>query len=131
MVFPTNPDEFDADERISFSQIAGKHILETVTQDSNGVGVAREFEWDGALRRWTEVLDDAEVERQRQAYAVAGVDENAPAVESRELTKKRKQEVINGETVCTSFSRLLLSLHRPSPTCVPSPHLPRAAALTS
>ena len=40
-------------------------------------------------------LDDALLERQRQAYAVQGVDESEPA----QQPKKRKQAYTNGEDV--------------------------------
>lgn len=42
--FPTNPEDFDADDRISFSKLDSKFILET----DDG----QEFEFDDALKRW-------------------------------------------------------------------------------
>lgn len=42
--FPTNPEDFDADDRISFSKLDSKFILET--EDG------QEFEFDDALKRW-------------------------------------------------------------------------------
>lgn len=42
--FPTNPADFDADDRISFSKLDNKFILET--EDG------QEFEFDDALKRW-------------------------------------------------------------------------------
>lgn len=42
--FPTNPEDFDADDRISFSKLDNKFILET--EDG------QEFEFDDALKRW-------------------------------------------------------------------------------
>ena len=42
--FPRSPSAFDADERISFSKVDEKFILETAE--------GTEFEWDNALRRW-------------------------------------------------------------------------------
>ncbi|KAI9819873.1 MAG: hypothetical protein M1827_006442 [Pycnora praestabilis] len=83
--FPQTPDEFDADPRVSFSKLDSKWILE---DDDGG-----EFEYDEALKRWVPVLDDALLEQQRKAYAVAGVDESEPAV----LPKKRKNVYTNGE----------------------------------
>lgn len=79
-MFPTNPEEFDADDRISFSKVSETFILET--EDG------REFQWDKALSRWTETIDDEHLARQQQAYAVQGVDESEPAMNPR---KKRKQ----------------------------------------
>ncbi|KAL8746671.1 MAG: hypothetical protein Q9184_007717, partial [Pyrenodesmia sp. 2 TL-2023] len=84
--FPTNPEDFDADDRISFSKLDSKFILET--QDG------QEFEYDDALKRWVPALDNALLEQQRQAYTVQGVDESEPAVPQK---KKRKQEYVNGE----------------------------------
>ncbi|KAL8937112.1 MAG: hypothetical protein Q9211_003852, partial [Gyalolechia sp. 1 TL-2023] len=83
---PTNPEDFDADERISFSKLDNKFILETADGE--------EFEFDDALKRWVPALDNALLEQQRQAYAVQGVDENEPAQPQK---KKRKQEYVNGE----------------------------------
>lgn len=42
--FPTNPEDFDADDRISFSKLDSKFLLET----DDG----QEFEFDDALKRW-------------------------------------------------------------------------------
>ncbi|KAL8694345.1 MAG: hypothetical protein Q9218_000982 [Villophora microphyllina] len=84
--FPTGPEDFDADDRISFSKLDNKFVLEA----DDG----QEFEFDNALKRWVPVLDNALLEQQRQAYAVQGVDENEPAQPQK---KKRKQEYVNGE----------------------------------
>ncbi|TVY56063.1 Splicing factor U2AF-associated protein [Lachnellula suecica] len=84
--FPTDPSEFDSDERISFSKLDKKFLL--VQEDGT------EFEFDDAIRRWRPVLDDALLEEQQKAYMVSGVDENEP-VEA--MKKKRKKEYINGE----------------------------------
>ena len=46
--FPQNPEEFDADSRVSFSKLANKFILEA----DNG----EEFEFDDALKRWVPVV---------------------------------------------------------------------------
>ncbi|KAI4245880.1 MAG: hypothetical protein L6R42_010075, partial [Xanthoria sp. 1 TBL-2021] len=84
--FPTNPEDFDADDRISFSKLDNKFILEA----DDG----QEFEFDEALKRWVPALDTALLEQQRQVYAVQGVDESEPAQPQK---KKRKQVYINGE----------------------------------
>lgn len=42
--FPQNPEDFDADARISFSKLDNKFILEA----DDG----QEFEFDDALKRW-------------------------------------------------------------------------------
>lgn len=86
--FPTNPEEFDSDDRISFSKLDNKFLL--VQED----GV--EFEFDDAIKRWIPVLDEALLEEQQKAYRVSGVDESEP-VEA--MKRKRKKEYINGEDV--------------------------------
>ena len=45
---PTDPAAFDADERISFSKLSEKFILEA--EDG------QEFEWEQALKRWIPVV---------------------------------------------------------------------------
>ncbi|KAI9795677.1 MAG: hypothetical protein M1835_005353 [Candelina submexicana] len=83
--FPQTPEDFDADPRISFSKVSNKFVLEA--DDGS------EYEYDDALKRWVPVLDDALLEKQREAYAVEGVDESTPA----QLPKKRKNVYQNGE----------------------------------
>jgi HIV Tat-specific factor 1 len=46
--FPTDPEAFDQDDRISFSKLSNTHILET--EDG------REFEYDAQLKRWVAVV---------------------------------------------------------------------------
>ncbi|TVY48180.1 Splicing factor U2AF-associated protein [Lachnellula occidentalis] len=84
--FPTNPEEFDSDDRISFSKLDNKFLL---VQDDG-----TEFEFDDAIKRWIPVLDEALLEEQQKAYRVSGVDETEP-VEA--MKKKRKKEYVNGE----------------------------------
>jgi hypothetical protein len=92
--FPTDPSEFDSDDRISFSKLDGKFLL---VQDDGS-----EFEFDDAMKRWIPVLDEALLEEQQRAYKVSGVDESAPVEAGR---KKRKAEYVNGEDVSVfSFS---------------------------
>jgi HIV Tat-specific factor 1 len=86
--FPTNPEEFDSDDRISFSKLDNKFIL--VQEDGT------EFEFDDAIKRWVSTVDEALLEEQQRAYMVSGVDESEP-VEG--LKKKRKKEYVNGEDV--------------------------------
>jgi HIV Tat-specific factor 1 len=84
--FPTNPEEFDSDDRISFSKLDNKFLL---VQDDG-----TEFEFDDAIKRWIPVVDEALLEEQQKAYRVSGVDENEP-VEA--MKRKRKKEYVNGE----------------------------------
>ena len=90
--FPTDPSEFDSDDRISFSKLDGKFLL--VLEDGS------EYEFVDAMRRWIPVLDEALLEEQQRAYRVSGVDESAP-VEAGQ--KKRKAEHVNGEDVSISI----------------------------
>ena len=46
--FPQNPEEFDADPRVSFSKLSNKFLLET----DDG----QEYEYDDALKRWVPVV---------------------------------------------------------------------------
>ena len=46
--FPQNPEEFDADARVSFSKLDQKYILEA----DDG----QEYEFDEALKRWVPVV---------------------------------------------------------------------------
>ncbi|KAI9840009.1 MAG: hypothetical protein M1819_000201 [Sarea resinae] len=85
VAFPRTPEEFEGDPRVSFSKLETKWLLE----EDDG----QEYEFDEALKRWIPVLDDALLEQQRQAYAVSGVDESAPA----QPQKKRKNVYTNGE----------------------------------
>ncbi|KAE9376792.1 hypothetical protein N431DRAFT_330804 [Stipitochalara longipes BDJ] len=84
--FPTNPEEFDADDRISYSKLDNKFVL--VQEDG------AEFEFDDAIKRWIPVVDEALLEEQQKAYMVSGVDETEP-VEA--MKRKRKKEYVNGE----------------------------------
>lgn len=85
-VFPTNPEDFDSDDRISFSKLDNKFLL---VQDDG-----TEFEFDDAIKRWIPVLDESQFEEQQKAYKVSGVDEDEP-VEA--MKRKRKKEYVNGE----------------------------------
>lgn len=90
--FPTDPNQFDSDERISFSKLDRKFLL---VQDDG-----TEFEFDDAIKRWIPVVDEALLEEQRKAYQVTGVDESEP-VDA--LKRKRKKEYVNGEDVRSSI----------------------------
>jgi HIV Tat-specific factor 1 len=86
--FPTNPQEFDSDDRISFQRLDNKFLL--VQEDGT------EYEFDDAIKRWIPTVDEALLERQQEAYKVSGVDESEP-VEA--MKRKRKKEYVNGEDV--------------------------------
>lgn len=46
--FPQNPEEFDGDDRVSFSKVSDCFVLET----EDGA----EYEYDSELKRWVEVV---------------------------------------------------------------------------
>ncbi|MCJ1406903.1 hypothetical protein MMC19_000973 [Ptychographa xylographoides] len=102
--FPQEPEEFDADARVSFSKVSNKFILEA----DDG----QEYEYDDALKRWVPVLDDALLEQQSQAYRVEGVDESEPALPPK---KKRKQEYINGQDDESGRASLPTKKVKPTP----------------
>jgi HIV Tat-specific factor 1 len=87
--FPQDPSDFDSDPRISFSKLDDKFILET--DDGN------EFEWDTALKRWIQTLDEDLLRRQQEAYKVDGVDEDEQ-ITAQQLKKKRKQQALDDES---------------------------------
>lgn len=92
--FPINPEEFDSDDRISFSKLDNKFLL--VQEDGT------EYEFDDAIKRWIPVLDEALLEEQQKAYRVSGVDESEPV---EPLNRKRKKEYVNGEDVSLLLRR--------------------------
>ncbi|KAI1143401.1 hypothetical protein F5Y05DRAFT_151856 [Hypoxylon sp. FL0543] len=82
--FPTDPQEFEQDERISFSKLDNKYIA---VQDDGS-----EFEWDAQLRRWIPVVDEELLAQQQSAYGGS-----APADDSNDVpNKKRKKGQANG-----------------------------------
>ncbi|KAF2970166.1 hypothetical protein GQX73_g3366 [Xylaria multiplex] len=58
--FPNDPQEFDSDERISFSRLDNKFI--GVLDDGS------EFEWDAQLKRWIPSIDEELLAQQQSAY---------------------------------------------------------------
>ncbi|KAL1644758.1 hypothetical protein SLS58_004223 [Diplodia intermedia] len=85
--FPTTREEFDADDRISWSKADDKFILE----EANG----NEWEFDDRLKRWVPTVDKDLLEQQGKAYQVAGVDESEDV--SEKLKAKAKKRKVNGE----------------------------------
>lgn len=79
--FPTDPSEFDSDDRISFSKLDNKFIA--VSDDGN------EFEFDAQLRRWIPAIDEELVRQQQRAYGGGGSDEDEQPTEQHQ-NKKRK-----------------------------------------
>ncbi|KAK3076008.1 hypothetical protein LTR53_000185 [Teratosphaeriaceae sp. CCFEE 6253] len=83
--FPTESDAFGADDRISFSKTSDTHLLEA--EDGS------EWEWLARASKWVPVMNEEDLVKQQQAYRVAGVDENEPAVD---LKKRKAQEDAEG-----------------------------------
>ncbi|KAI0889994.1 uncharacterized protein GGS22DRAFT_149687 [Annulohypoxylon maeteangense] len=86
--FPTNPQEFELDERISFSKLDSKYIA---VQDDGS-----EFEWDAQLRRWIPVLDEELLAQQQSAYGGAASPDDNEGNSSNLPNKKRKKGHANG-----------------------------------
>ncbi|XDG06526.1 hypothetical protein ABKA04_006141 [Annulohypoxylon sp. FPYF3050] len=84
--FPTNPQEFEHDERISFSKLDNKYIA---VQDDGS-----EFEWDSQLKRWIPVLDEELLAQQQSAYGGAASPDDDSS--SNAPNKKRKKGHANG-----------------------------------
>lgn len=64
LTFPTDPAEFENDDRISFSRLDNKYIA---VQESDGT----EFEFDAQLKRWVPSADEDEealIQMQQSAY---------------------------------------------------------------
>ncbi|KAK0366811.1 hypothetical protein LTR02_005743 [Friedmanniomyces endolithicus] len=91
--FPTETEDFAADDRISFSKTADTHLLEA--EDGT------EWEWLARVSKWIPVTSEEDVEKQQRAYMVEGVDENAPAVDLR----KRKAQDEEAEVAATSIKK--------------------------
>ncbi|KAI1501729.1 hypothetical protein F5X99DRAFT_190062 [Biscogniauxia marginata] len=77
--FPTDPQEFDADERISYSKLDNKFIA--VHDDGT------EFEWDAQLKRWIPALDEELLAQQQSAYGGRADSDDS----SSNQNKKRKK----------------------------------------
>lgn len=94
LTFPTDPAEFENDDRISFSKLDHKYIA---VQESDGT----EFEFDVQLKRWIPLADEDEealILQQQSAYLSA-----APTSESHSRNgRKRKQDDL--EVSCARWS---------------------------
>ncbi|KAG8164922.1 hypothetical protein KVR01_005197 [Diaporthe batatas] len=90
--FPTDPAEFENDDRISFSKLDNKFIA---VQESDGT----EFEFDHQLKRWIPVADEDEeafIQQHQDAYGNAqesGADSSAQPSNG----KKRKQDQVEDQ----------------------------------
>ncbi|KAK4195667.1 putative splicing factor U2AF-associated protein 2 [Triangularia verruculosa] len=66
--FPTDKNQFDQDERISFSKLDNKYIA--VQEDGT------EYEFDEGLSRWIPIIDEALIEQQQKGYMMPGADDD-------------------------------------------------------
>ncbi|KAI1113674.1 hypothetical protein F5Y14DRAFT_207757 [Nemania sp. NC0429] len=80
--FPTNPEEFDSEDRISFSRLDNKFIGVL----DNG----SEFEWDAQLRRWIPIIDEKLLLEQQKAYGASDDSNNNENSSGGGSNKKRK-----------------------------------------
>lgn len=87
--FPTDPDEFDKDDRISFSRLDNKYIA---VQDDG-----TEYEFDTGLKRWIPIIDEALIEQQQQGYFASGADnddaQSGPSDNRRKRNRSDESEV--------------------------------------
>ena len=79
--FPTDPAQFDDDDRISFSRLDNKYIA----VQSDGT----EYEFDADLRRWLPIFDEALIQAQQAAYGATHEDDQYS--ESSRHGQKRKK----------------------------------------
>jgi HIV Tat-specific factor 1 len=80
--FPTDPQEFGNDERISFSRLDNKYI--GVLDDGS------EFEWDAQLKRWISTIDEELLAQQQSAYGGGGTSDDNSATSIPTSNNKRK-----------------------------------------
>lgn len=95
--FPTDPVEFENDDRISYSKLDNKFIA---VQESDGT----EFEFDHQLKRWIPVADEDEeafIQQHQDAYGNAQ-DPSADSSAQPSNGRKRKQDQV--EVSCARWS---------------------------
>ncbi|KAK8873236.1 hypothetical protein PGQ11_003750 [Apiospora arundinis] len=80
--FPIDPQEFDSDERISFSRTDNKFIA---VQDDG-----TEFEFDSQLKRWIPIFDEDLVAQQQRAYGAPNADPADDETTAQPSSRKRK-----------------------------------------
>ena len=110
--FPTNPDEFDQDERISYSKLDNKYIAVQ--------GDGTEYEFDDGLRRWIPMLDEALIEEQQRGYMFRDANADADAEIGRQGRKRKMDHSNDREVSCARMH--ICSVGRPAlPPCPPPP----------
>lgn len=110
--FPTNQQEFDQDERISYSKLDNKYIA---VQDDG-----TEFEFDEKLKRWVAMIDEALIEEQQKGYAMPGGDDPAQG-RKRKMDHSNDREVSCARIFTCSVGRLHAATHSSSHHISPAP----------
>jgi HIV Tat-specific factor 1 len=82
--FPRAQEDFDQDERVSFSTLDGKYILE---DDDNS-----EWEWDERASKWHPAVDQDLLHQQQAAYAVPGVSDDDDSADDTAAARKNKRK---------------------------------------
>jgi HIV Tat-specific factor 1 len=103
--FPTNPEEFDQDERISYSKLDNKYIA---VQDDG-----TEYEFDDGLKRWIPMIDEALIEEQQKGYMMP----NAAADTDRQTSgqgRKRKMDHLDDREVSCAHMLHICSVGHPA-----------------
>lgn len=86
--FPTNMEEFDNDDRISYSKLDNKYIA---VQDDG-----TEYEFDTDLRRWVPIIDEDLIQQQQAGYfhpQQAEDDQSGPSQGNRKRKNGHDREV--------------------------------------
>lgn len=83
--FPNDVEQFDKDERISFSRLDNKFIA--VHDDGT------EYEWDSASRRWSRMKDEEEALGAEDRHEYGGAPSVGPGTEPVGSKKRKNGEV--------------------------------------
>lgn len=118
--FPTDPAQFDADDRISFSKLDNKYI--GVQDDGT------ELEFDASLKRWIPIADEADealIQQQQQGY-IAGSPSDASSSGPSQGKKRKQDHSDNGYGYEVSCARMhICSFLNPAslpPSILPPPY---------
>jgi HIV Tat-specific factor 1 len=85
--FPQVMEEFDQDDRVSYSKTDSKWILENTD--------GSEWEWNESASKWMPSLDESLLAEQSKVYEVAGVVDDAPPTNSARRGQKRTSDDAN------------------------------------
>jgi hypothetical protein len=100
--FPTNPDEFGQDDRISYSKLDKKYIA--VQPDGT------EYEFDEDLKRWVPIIDESLIQEQQKGYfmeANGADDGNSQAAPRARGSKRKKDGSDDREVSCVRTGMLI------------------------